>query len=720
MSHQPHHQIFDTSFDLNNLLVIIPVRNEEMTIAAVLKDLRGFGLTKIRVVDNGSSDRSAQIAEQAGAEVLFESKLGYGQACWRGLQNIPPEIKWILFCDGDGSDDLSCLPNFFNLGDQYDLILGDRCATPQGKAVMTPVQHFGNGLATWLIDLGWGYKYHDLGPLRLIRKSSLLQIAMQDRGFGWTVEMQVRAIEEGLKISEIPVDYRPRQGGKSKISGTILGSIQAGTIILTTLGELYLFPSRGKRLKGQGKQEDKRNIADNIAFLWLSVLCLLMGAVMIAPHGDFRQPENVIRFGYGIGVMGVGFIFSWGLKSLSIWWFWLVAIATRLIILPMYPGDDIWRYIWEGYIQTQGFSPYDFAPNATELIPYRTEWWSQIVHPAVSAIYPPITQLGFRGLAGISPNFILFKSSFAIADLLTCWLLTKKFSYWQATLYAWNPLVIYCFAGGGHYDSWFILPLVAAWLWWDRARVLQSRQIIEVKERDNQRLDVAKNTRGQILLSALLIGMSIAVKWVSLPILGFLSWTTWRKIKFKTAILITLCGFIPISLTALSFCSADACSLIPTSSTFVSHGRSAEFFPHLLAKVWHPSTQTNSIFALPLGLVTLMLICQARNLQQFVLGFFASLLIISPIIHAWYFTWLVPFAVGTKNWGIRLVSISAFIYFLLPYRQALGDRNWNLTDTETWLLWLPFIVGYGWNLWRSLLTSVFQSYSCLRNTKRPE
>jgi hypothetical protein len=468
------------------------------------------------------------------------------------------------------------------------------------------------------------------------------------------------------------------------------------------------------------------------------MLFLLIGAVMIAPYGDFRLAENALRFGYGIAVMCLGFIFTWKVKSLSVWWFWLVAIATRLVVLLMYPGDDIWRYIWEGYIQTQGFSPYDFAPNAPELIPYRTEWWSQIVKPAVTAIYPPITQLGFRALATISPNVFLFKSSFAIADLLTCWLLTKRFSYGQTILYAWNPLVIYCFAGGGHYDSWFILPLVAAWLWWETARV-QGRQgdkgdkgdkgTRETREtrgqerqgdretgrqgrlgrlgrqgdrgRDYQKLNVAKNTRGKIFISALLVGISVAVKWVSLPILGFLSWTTWRKINFQTAIIVAICGIVPISLTALSFCSADTCSLIPTSSTFVSHGRSAEFLPHLLAKVWHGSIKTNSIFALPLGLATVLLLGIARNFQQFALGFFASLLIISPIIHAWYFTWIIPFAVGTKNWGVRLVSISALIYFVLPYRLALGDRNWNLTDTETWLLWLPFIVGYGWSLWRS-------------------
>ena len=238
MCQLPNQQFVDTS--LNNVLVIIPVRNEAETIAGVIQNLQSYGLRRIRVINNGSSDRSVQVAQAAGAKILSEPIAGYGQACWRGLQDIPPEIDWILFCDGDGSDDLSCLPEFFALSKACDFILGDRRARDAGKAVMTPVQHFGNGLASWLIDLGWGYKYHDLGPLRLIHKSALEQIAMQDRGFGWTVEMQVRAIEEGLNICEIPVNYRPRQGGKSKISGTISGSFQAGMIILSTLSKLYL------------------------------------------------------------------------------------------------------------------------------------------------------------------------------------------------------------------------------------------------------------------------------------------------------------------------------------------------------------------------------------------------------------------------------------------------------------------------------------------------
>jgi glycosyltransferase involved in cell wall biosynthesis len=224
---------------LDSVLVIIPVRNEAATIAGVVTGLQTLGLRHIRVVDNGSTDGSDAIAARCGADIFYEPIPGYGQACWCGLQQIPEAIRWVLFCDGDGSDDLGCLPEMLAQGSRYDLVLGNRTATAAGRAVLTPAQRVGNGLATGLIWLGWGYRYHDLGPLRLIRRLALERMSMQDRGFGWTVEMQVRAIECRLRICELAVAYRPRQGGASKISGTLRGSAQAGAVILTTLGQLY-------------------------------------------------------------------------------------------------------------------------------------------------------------------------------------------------------------------------------------------------------------------------------------------------------------------------------------------------------------------------------------------------------------------------------------------------------------------------------------------------
>jgi hypothetical protein len=120
-----------------------------------------------------------------------------------------------------------------------DFVLGDRTQNPASRGAMTTAQRFGNALATTLIRWGWGHRYADLGPLRLIRRSALEQIAMRDRGFGWTVEMQVRAVEIGLRIREVQVRYRPRQGGVSKISGTIKGTLRAGAVIITTIGRLF-------------------------------------------------------------------------------------------------------------------------------------------------------------------------------------------------------------------------------------------------------------------------------------------------------------------------------------------------------------------------------------------------------------------------------------------------------------------------------------------------
>jgi glycosyltransferase involved in cell wall biosynthesis len=234
---------------LEDIVVIIPVLDEAQTIGRVIENLQQQGLFNICVVDNGSCDRTPLIAGQAGAKVILEPHPGYGQACWRGLQT--PEANqaaWILFCDGDGSDDLTQLPELIALRADYDLILGNRRGTWAGRSQLTPVQNFGNWLATRLIRWGWGYAYEDLGPLRLIRRQSIERLAMADRGYGWTVEMQVKAVEQGLRICERPVNYLPRQGGRSKIAGTVAGSVKAGQVILTTLASLYCQKSSYKGL----------------------------------------------------------------------------------------------------------------------------------------------------------------------------------------------------------------------------------------------------------------------------------------------------------------------------------------------------------------------------------------------------------------------------------------------------------------------------------------
>jgi len=653
-----------SEYELDNILVIIPVLNEEVTIEAVIQSLQAQGLRHIRVVDNGSCDRTSHTAQTAGAEVLREPIPGYGRACWCGMQKIPEHIEWILFCDGDGSDDLSVLPQFFAQRQNYDLILGNRRAQADSRSAMTAVQNWGNGLATTLIRWGWGHDFQDLGPLRLIQRTRLEQLNMQDRGFGWTVEMQAKAAEQQLRTCEIPQGYRPRQGGRSKISGTIKGSVQAGSIILSTLALLYV--QHFQLLFA------KLTLRKHPLWLWLSALLLMAGSAMIVPYGDFTQPGRVPMFWQGASVMGLGFVVSWGLPQVSRVWFWSVAIATRFILLPMHPGNDIWRYLWEGRLQNLGISPFALAPAAPELIPFRTEWWSLINHADVSAIYPPITQLGFRGLAAIATSTLLFKVAFVAADLGVCWLLQHRFGLLKTLIYAWNPLVIYSFAGGGHYDSWFILALVWAWLY----------------------LDTQPQRARSIVTGLSLLGVSIAIKWISLPIVAFVGWHFMRKRAWKWASLSVLLSLIPMLLSALPFCTLSSCPLIPTGSSFVTKGRSAEFLPigSLLTNPdWH-----NAVLLVPLAIALLRLIWRSTQVGHFTEGYLGTLLLLSPVVHAWYFTWLIPFAVASNNLGTRLVSLSAFVYFALPHRESLGVSAWLLTSSERFWLWTPFVLGWFW------------------------
>lgn len=663
-----------SSYDLDDVLVLIPVRNEAETIGDVLQSLKAQGLQHMRVVDNGSTDGSGAIAQTHGAEVIREPRLGYGQACWSGLQNLPKGVNWILFCDGDGSDDLSELPKFWAHREQADLILGDRRATAAGRATLTPVQNFGNALATLLIRWGWGYRYHDLGPLRLIRRAALEAMPMGDRGFGWTVEMQVRAIEQGLRIEELPVQYRPRQGGRSKISGTISGCFQAGIIILSTLAYLYVQKMNHRGTEGHGEKVATQ--FPDQPYPILPAVLVLVGAAVMAHSG---HSEQVPQLWGSVVVMGLGFVWSWRWRSLSPLWFWGVAIAARLLLLPMEPNSDIFRYLWEGLIQNAGFSPYHLPPSAEILEPLRTEWWSRINHADVSAIYPPLTQLGFRVLAWISPSVLLFKLAFVAADLAVCKVLCDRFQPHRAVFYAWNPLILYSFAGTGHYDSWFLLPLVLAWF------ATESLQ----------------PTAQAFSRSALGIGISAALKWMSLPLLGFLAAFSLRKGRWQLALGVSLVGILPFVLSALPYCDSVACPLVPVSSGFVSGDRSADFVPYLLAQVAPQLAAHNLVYATLLGIVLLGLMARAKTFLGYAESYFFALLVLSPVIHIWYFTWLIPFAVATQNLGTRLVSFSAFVYLALLYRQSLGDFGWVLTPLERSLLWLPLVLGWGWTQFRA-------------------
>ncbi|WP_417858114.1 glycosyltransferase family 2 protein [Xanthomarina gelatinilytica] len=217
------------------LKVIIPAYNEADSIAKVIHDIPKT-VNEIIVVNNNSTDATEVNAKQAGATVLTESRKGYGYACLKGMayvskQEIKPDI--VVFLDGDYSDYPEELTKIVQpiIEDNIDFVIGARVKRLREPGSMTQPQIFGNGLATFLMRIMFGSNFTDLGPFRAIKYQKLLALKMEDKTYGWTVEMQLKALKQKLSYIEIPVSYRNRIG-VSKVSGTLNGAIMAGIKIL--------------------------------------------------------------------------------------------------------------------------------------------------------------------------------------------------------------------------------------------------------------------------------------------------------------------------------------------------------------------------------------------------------------------------------------------------------------------------------------------------------
>ncbi len=224
--------------------VIIPAFNEENAVGNVIAEIPKDLVREVIVCNNGSTDKTSQVASAAGATVVLQLEKGYGNACLKGMEYIAAKPKTeqpdiVVFIDADYSDYPEEMRDLVQpiINQNMDLVIGSRALGNLEKGAMTPQQIFGNWLATNLIRLIYNYHFTDLGPFRAIRYDKLLALEMADKTYGWTVEMQVKAAKMRMNCTEVPVNYRKRVGF-SKISGTVKGTILAGYKILWTIFKL--------------------------------------------------------------------------------------------------------------------------------------------------------------------------------------------------------------------------------------------------------------------------------------------------------------------------------------------------------------------------------------------------------------------------------------------------------------------------------------------------
>lgn len=228
--------------------IVIPAHNEAAALPHVLTAIPSW-IVEVIVVDTASTDGTPEIARRLGARVVAEPRRGYGRACLAGIAALSPEVDTVLFMDADAADRPEEMQQLLApiAAGEAEMVIGARSLGAEPGA-LTPQQRFGNALACLLMRMIWGVRYTDLGPFRAIRRDALARLDMRDETWGWTVEMQVRAARLGLAVREVPVGYR-RRIGQSKISGTLSGTLRAGTKILWVIGAEALDGLRGKRAR---------------------------------------------------------------------------------------------------------------------------------------------------------------------------------------------------------------------------------------------------------------------------------------------------------------------------------------------------------------------------------------------------------------------------------------------------------------------------------------
>ena len=430
--------------------------------------------------------------------------------------------------------------------------------------------------------------------------------------------------------------------------------------------------------------------------MWVALAGQLIILLVLNRFADFFIPGNASHFVPLMLAAGVCYLVAMirfdqvptYLRSPLLWG---AAIGLRLAVFFMTPGDDLWRYLWEGHIQLHGHNPYLLNPNAPELIPLRLPWWETINHKNYAAIYPPGIEWVFRHLAGlctyfaITPEFwpLVFKSAFALGDLATIWLLLKLNTgsgrYRATAWYAWNPAVIIGFTGAGHYDSLLLLTVTAATLFLHRSNPLGN----------------CKPEWGWAILSAFFLGCAISIKTIPLLLLPLWAFALGKRcIVLIVALLVPLIG---------SLAYGGPATVTETLRQFAHVARFNDLVWWAIDRlVWPNPDQVDLRYSIVLAITVLALTWIFRaHWRRGILWVMGAALILTPVLHPWYVTWILPFAAWRKAYAWFAFAITVNLAFLAWDNTLFGPAWGEPSPLLRALMVIPILTWLAVRIWKS-------------------
>ena len=439
---------------------------------------------------------------------------------------------------------------------------------------------------------------------------------------------------------------------------------------------------------------------------FLAAGLVLLGSFRMVSFSDLSVAENVGKFQISFGFMALGYVLSWHFSRKLMWLLLLVAAVARIAALPIAPGDDFERRLWDSRLLSAERNPYELAPDSPELEAYRGPGWEALLDkdrvtralPGVLWSYHAAWEFGQPG------NWV--KPFLVAVDLLLCLVFALRFGADRAALYAWNPLVIYAVGGLGVDASLYLLPLVAGYLMWDYW--IDGKGGISVIKASG---GIGSAMGQMVCVSALLIGIASALNILALPVLLWIVWHVLRRSGLQAGFVALIFGLAPLVLSlmwASISLGVDLGKVLPPEFGVAERGLA--LVPSIANFFVEGAGANGGFFLVLLVMGTLWMIHQCETLERFASFFVIWMLMLATALQPWSFLLLALVGVGSGNYVFRVASLSAFAYFG-AYR-ILGDTGaWQMPWTLQALIWLPFLVAAAYYASQSRVRQGFYVHS---------